>query len=242
MNRRRFLIGVAATAAARPSVHIPFFDGQSVTIDDKEYLLSDIVVPSSTPLGGKPEAGAAHALAVFDAMKGEWKPLDAPGKTDRWARAVGPLRWRKADGGETTMQEILLTRGAARVAPESDNHEFIDRCYAAEDAARAESRGAWKSPAWRIRDAASAERSSGFQLYAGAVKNAQERRGRVYINFGDDYRTDFTATVNAVRFRRWKSKIDPAALIGRAVETRGPVEMINGPSIELIHEKQLRVL
>lgn len=241
MNRRRFIIGAAAIAAARPKNQTPFIDGQSVAIGGAEFMLSDVIVPSSTPLSGNAEAGAEFALALFDAIAQQGTLIGAGDKTDRWARIVGPVRWRMKDGSETTMQELLLEQGAARVAPESDDDDFIDRCYAAEDAARAAKRGTWRDAAWRIRDAARAEWSSGFQVYAGLVTGAQERRGRVYVNFGDDYRTDFTATVPAARFRRWKNTFDPAALVNRLVEARGFVERINGPSIELRHEKQIRL-
>lgn len=241
MIRRRFLIGAAAIAAAPRHDFIPFSDGQSVLLEGREYLLSDIVVPSSTPLSGKPEPGAEFALAAFDEIRRRGTIVHAERATDRWGRMTGALAWRLAGGRSTTIQELLLGMGAARVAPESDDLAFIDRCFAVEDAARKASFGSWSEEAWRVRNAARAEWSTGFQIYEGVVKSAAERRGRVYVNFGVDYRTDFTATVTGARFRRWKNRIDAAALVGRKVEARGVVERINGPSIELLHEKQLRL-
>ncbi|MCB2098938.1 MAG: hypothetical protein KDE05_15010 [Parvularculaceae bacterium] len=241
MNRRRFLIGAAAIAAAPRHDFIPFSDGQSVLLDGREYLLSDIVVPSSTLLSGASEPGAEFALAAFDEILRRGTIAHAGEATDRWGRMTGALAWRLAGGRLTTIQELLLGMGAARVAPESDDMAFIDRCFAVEDAARSAMLGAWSSEAWRVRDATRAEWSTGFQIYDGVVKNAEERRGRVYVNFGDDYRKDFTATVTGARFRRWTNRIDVAALVGRKVEVRGLVERINGPSIELLHEKQLRL-
>lgn len=241
MNRRHFLIRAAAiTASPQPDL-IPFSDGQSVLLEGREYLLSDIVVPSSTPLSDAPEPAAEFALAAFGEIIRNGSVAHVGDDKDRWGRLTGPLRWRLASGRSTTIQELLLGAGAARVAPESDDIAFIERCFAVEDAARTALLGAWSGGAWRIRDAARAEWAAGFQIYEGVVKSAEERRGRVYLNFGDDYRKDFTATTTAARFRRWNNKIDVAALVGRNVQARGVVERINGPSIELLHEKQLRL-
>ncbi|MCB2113443.1 MAG: hypothetical protein KDD85_07820 [Parvularculaceae bacterium] len=247
MNRRRFLIGAAAAASVRPQNDVSFFDGQTVLFAGVQYYLSDIIVPSPSPLSGDPDPGAQIAQAVLEDIRREGRLIGAGGARDRWARLTGPVRWRandaSAEGGrETSLQELLLERGAARVAPESDDFAFIDRCFAAEEKARGGKTGAWRDPDWRIRDAARAEPAFGFQIFAGAVMRAEERRGRIYFNFGEDYRSDFTASVRASNFRRWKKKFDPAALVGARIETRGLVERINGPSIELTHEKQLRML
>lgn len=238
MNRRRFLIGAAAVAASPASA----FDGRTISLGGAEHILSDIQAPAST-LSGRREPAADFAAAAIREILKRGAPLPAgERKLDRWGRIEGAIGWRTEDGRETTLQEVLLAQGAARVAPETEDLAFIDRCYAAETAARAARLGLWGFDAWRIRDAAAAEWSRGYQIYQGVVRTANERKSRIFFNFGDDFRADFTATVRKGAFRRWKRKFELQSAAGARVEIRGPVERINGPSIELLHEMQLRVL
>lgn len=239
IDRRRFLLSAAAVAAT-PGLR---FDAKSVVLNEREYALTDILVPSLSPLGGEAEPASDFASAALDEImkRGAVVARDRI-STDRWDRVTGPILWRLGDGRETTLQEILLAEGAARVAPESADFDFIEKCYAAEKAARAAGLGLWREAYWRIRDAAAAEWSRGHQIYAGRIGRAEEHKGRVYFNFGDDFRTDFTATATKREFRRWRGKPAPEAFVGALVEVRGLVRSINGPSIELEHELQMRRL
>jgi len=234
MNRRAFLIGAVALSAPPP-----FADGQSVIIDGEERVLTDVIAPSSQPLSGRAEPFADFAAAALSAAIEAGAPQGKPRARDRWARATGPVLWTM-HGRTTTLQEILLAQGAARVAPQSADFTFIERCFRAEKAARKARLGLWGHPAYRVRDAASAENGWGYQIYAGVVRASAERGRRVFLNFGDDFRADFTASVARGDFRRWRAKKDLASFVGETVEIRGYVEWINGPSIDLRHEMQLR--
>jgi endonuclease YncB( thermonuclease family) len=233
MNRRAFLIGAAALSAP------PFADGQSVVIGGAERVLTDIIAPSLHPLSGRAEPFADFAAAALSAAILAGAPVDGTGARDRWGRFAGALSW-KMNGRTTTLQEVLLAQGAARVAPQSEDFPFIERCYRAEKAAREAGLGLWRHPAYRVRDAARAEKGWGYQIYAGAVRAAAERGGRVFFNFGDDFRADFTASALRGDFRRWRGRPDAASFVGKTVEIRGFVDWINGPSIELRHELQLQ--
>jgi endonuclease YncB( thermonuclease family) len=240
LDRRRFLIGSAFVTVAPLT---SFSDGQSITLGDHEYVLTDIVAPSLTPLSGAQEPDADFARAVLREVMMRGRPIsDSVAATDRWGRIRGAIRWKITGGRETTLQEILVAQGAARVAPQSEDFAFIDRCYATEGLARKNSIGMWRRDAYRIFDANKPETADGFQIYEGEIRSAGEHGARVYFNFGDNYRDDFTASVSRATFRRWKQKTDPAATVGKRAEVRGFVARINGPSIELLHEKQLRIL
>lgn len=241
MNRRSFLIAAAALGVRVPGR--PFVDGQTVIIEGVERVLTDLIAPSPTPLSGRAEPFADYTRVVLEEAMRRGAPIVSPSaKADRWGRIEGPFRWRAPGGRETTLQEILLAEGAARVAPQSGDLQFIERCFAAEKAARDSGLGLWSGEAYRIRDASKPEGARGFQIYEGAIVSAADRNGRVFFNFGADFRTDFTATVAKGAFRRWRKELDIATLAGRRAEARGFVDWINGPSIELKHEMQLRIV
>lgn len=243
MNRRELLAGALSLAATSARGAAPFIDAQSVTIMGREHILSDIVAPSPGGEEARQEFAADYAAAIFNEAVKRGAPIPFESASlDRWERITGPAPWRMPGGRETTLQEILLSQGAARVAPQSNDLPFIDRLYRAEDIAREHALGLWTQSVFRIRDAALGEWSRGFQIYRGVIRAANERNSRIFFNFGADFRTDFTATLSKGALRRWRRKIDYAAAAGREVEVRGIVERINGPSIELKHEMQIRLI
>ena len=68
-------------------------------------------------------------------------------------------------------------------------------------------------------------------------------KGRAYLNFGQDWRTDFTFSISPRDRRRFEQQgVDLAGLAGRRVRARGWVTLRNGPLIQLTHPEQLEIL
>ncbi len=240
LTRRFVLAGAAAVAAPR----LPdFFDGQTIHVNGAEMVLSDIIAPSPATLAGGAEPGAEFARAALQDFLAKSRPLsfNEPPR-DRWGRMSGPARFMRADGEQTSAQAALLAAGAARVSPQTDDDVTLDGYFAAEDAARAAGKGIWAIPEYSVRDAREQRRVFGFQIFRGAVRSTDEHRGRVFFNFGEDFRIDLTATVTKGAFRRWRRRDLLASYVGKTVELRGVVDWINGPSIELRHERQMRLV
>ena len=81
-----------------------------------------------------------------------------------------------------------------------------------------------------------------FQLVEGTVMDAAEVKGRVYLNFGADWKTDFTVLVPAkARKALARQGMDPATFKGRTIRVRGWLKDYNGPMIELTHPEQLEL-
>ena len=75
------------------------------------------------------------------------------------------------------------------------------------------------------------------------MRSAALARGRYYLNFGEDYREDFTATTRSRTGKKWaRTGFDLLSLEGAQIRVRGFTVWINGPSIELAHIKQIEVL
>ena len=102
----------------------------------------------------------------------------------------------------------------------------------------------WGDPAYRVRTPEDAgEALDAFQLVEGRVLAVAVRRGTGYLNFGTDYRTDFTLSLTreALRLMR-QAGFDPATLQGIRVRARGWLRSFNGPLIEITHPEQIEVL
>jgi hypothetical protein len=79
-----------------------------------------------------------------------------------------------------------------------------------------------------------------FQLVEGRVREVSEVGRRIYLNFGGDWRKDFTLTIEAGDRSRFAD--DLSGLEGRQVRVRGWLRDFNGPAIRLTHPEQLEVL
>jgi endonuclease YncB( thermonuclease family) len=240
-TRRSVLAGALALVASprRPD----FFDGQTASLYGEERVLTDIIAPSPAPLRGGAEPGAEIASRALHAFAAVHRPLPgARSPKDRWGRAMGPARYADMEGNEVVLQTALLAAGAARVSPQSDEEALLDAYFAAEDAARVAGRGLWGLRAYAVRETTDESHAFGFQIYRGLVRSTGENKGRIFLNFGDNFRTDLTATMTKGAFRRWRRQDALQTYEGRTVELRGLVDWINGPSIEMRHERQLRFL
>ena len=137
----------------------------------------------------------------------------------------------------------MLRASMGRVYSLADNTALVDDMLALERDARAQNKGIWGLRYYAIRAPESVTGDVGsFQLVRGVVTDAALVRGRVYLNFGADYRTDFTILVPPkVRRAFERQGVDLLALEGQAVQVRGWVKSFNGPMIELTHVEQLEL-
>ena len=139
----------------------------------------------------------------------------------------------------------MLADGMARVYSFADNRAVVADMLKKERAARHAGRGIWAHPFYGVRtaDAGPLMRRLGtFQLVQGTVRDAARVKGRIYLNFGDDWRSDFTITMGAKARRLFEAaRIDLLALKGKQVRIRGWLRKRNGPLIEASHPEQLEI-
>jgi endonuclease YncB( thermonuclease family) len=161
-------------------------------------------------------------------------------RIDRHGRQLAHLH----DGSGTWIQGEMLRRGLARVYTFADNRARAAEMYAAERAARAARRGIWADPFYKVRDVAETPQLiDSFQLVEGRVADVAVVRGRAYLNFGRDWRTDFTVTVSPRALRRFNGgRAAVEALRGQRIRVRGWLKGWNGPMIEATHPEQIERL
>lgn len=242
MNRRAFLgaplaglFGVSAVYGQKAEA----LSGDSFILSGVEHRLADIVSPRLAGFGAAEPHAEEARNALSQRLAGGLEAVEEIAPTDRWGRRIVQVRANNAD-----LAMNLVAAGAVRVRPESDAHALIDALLSAENDARRAKRGLWAYRAYAAHDALNAGGAIGrFALVEGVVKKAVAGRGRYYLNFDDDYRTDFTVTAPSRAARRWaKEGLDLLALEGAQVRARGHVAWINGPSLELLHRQAIEAL
>lgn len=161
-------------------------------------------------------------------------------RIDRHGRTLAHLR--RDDG--LWLQGAMLQAGFARVYSFADNRALVAEMLALESEARAGRRGIWSHPYYAIRrhDALVGD-SDTFQLVEGRVRAVGQAGGRVFLNFGADWKTDFTLRLEASDRELFeRAGFDYRLLEGANVRARGWVEWRNGPEIHLTHPEEIERL
>jgi len=142
------------------------------------------------------------------------------------------------------IQGAMLKAGLARVETFADNRALADKMLVLESQARRAGLGLWANAAYRVRDIAGLDRDTdSFQLVEGQALSVAHRGRRTYINFGDDYRTDFTLTIpDSARRSFVAAAMEPEILAGLHMRVRGWVDKFNGPMITVTHPEQIEIL
>ncbi len=168
-------------------------------------------------------------------------------RLDRYGRLVAHVFVVGASPEDRVwVQGALLEAGHARSYALPGAAECQDLLRAREDVARTAGLGLWRNAAYAIRDAARPfdllRHRATFQIVEGRVRHVAKVGSRIYLNFGDDWRRDFTIGVRTGRSTAAAGAIDWPTLEGARVRVRGWIDRRNGPFIELHAIETLQVL
>jgi len=230
---------------------VSVIDGDTLLLDDQTKLrLTGALAPApptaETQAADWPPAAAAKA-ALERYVTGQSLLLEFGGrKADRYGTQLAQAFVVSAEG-EFWLQGRMVEEGLSRAYSFPDNHGCAAELVQLEAAARALGRGLWANPAYAVRDAAKTRELlrylGSYQLVEGAVADVGQSKGRVYLNFGTDWHTDFTASLEPRDRQRFeKAGVDLTALKGKRIRVRGWIESANGPAIRVTHPEQIELL
>ncbi len=164
-----------------------------------------------------------------------------------------PDRWRRVSAHVTAnsagpwLQSDLIERGLARVRPEFAKKTCLEPLFKSEWRARRQKRGLWRSDEFR-RIAVEGTKTGGYvhnqyAVFIGRIVSVGETERWRYLNFGRNWKTDFTVRIN----RRSKNVIGPietdADMVpGNVVEVRGIVRDYDGGQVDIRHPAQLQIV
>ncbi|MGD9536466.1 MAG: thermonuclease family protein [Alphaproteobacteria bacterium] len=224
---------------------VTVIDGDTVRLDNGiEVRLVGLQAPK-LPLGRAgfktwPLADEAKAALEEIALRRTVELRYGGRERDRHGRALAHL----VVDGKGWAQGLMLERGMARVYSFPDNRALAAEMLALETAARAARRGIWSHPFYAVlTPEAAAGHIDDFALVEGRVLSVGGTSSRTYLNFGADFRTDFTVSV-ARRDRRAfeDAGLDLDGLEGHIIRVRGWLDSLNGPMIEATHPEQIELV
>ncbi|SDE17458.1 thermonuclease family protein [Rhodospira trueperi] len=221
-------------------------DGALILGDGRRVRLAAIRLPQPTdlPQDGAPEemarvadwAAQARAALESTCVGRSVRPWTPEVARDRYGRVLAQVT---LEPGGLWVQAELIARGLARVATMPGAAAGAGELLTLEAEARAAGRGLWRDPLYAPRAPDETWPWIGtFQIVRGTVLDAARMRSRIYLNFGRDWRRDFTVMVEHPR----RAGLDVADLLDlerQFIQVRGWLFPTNGPMIALDHAAAL---
>ena len=80
-------------------------------------------------------------------------------------------------------------------------------------------------------------------MIEGHVLDVTRLRKKTFINFGNNWRTDFTIFLNARTVKLFdRAGVNPLLLKGKLVRVRGWIKSFNGPMINTTYPEKIEIL
>lgn len=192
-----------------------------------------------------PLAGRARTFLSRRAKGRDVQLYYSGDQRDRYGRAIADVHL-----GGTSLSKIMTEAGYARVMSWPSQSFDMAPLYRVETIARSVQKNIWNERknqgfyAVRRPDPDPlAQYIDTAQIVEGIITNAADVRGTIYLNFGADYRTDFTVAISKRDRRKFLEYFGQAKdLTGAHVRVRGWIELRNGPMIWLSDMRRLEVL
>ena len=142
------------------------------------------------------------------------------------------------------VQGMLLSLGVARVRTTKYNPEMAKQMLALENKSRLTKEGLWRDQNYAVLSPEHAAHKLGsFQIVEGTINRVSRKRNKLYLNFGNNWRDDFTIGLSSSDLRYFpKDKREPHRWSGQQIRVRGWLRSYNGPFIEINHSESLELL
>jgi endonuclease YncB( thermonuclease family) len=245
------LIALAASAAGVISfmrapetglVVSKVFDGDSIVLSDgREIRYIGIDAPETggnrpAEYGGKEAADLNERLAAEKEIRLEF---DVEAK-DHYGRTLAYVYV-----GDTMINRELVAAGVAPAVSYPPNLRHVKELSAAMDEARRARRGLWADTGrWMVDANEAGDYIGESKTVVGRVLSTGVVRAGIFLNFGSDFKTDFTAFIPTQYLTLYfmTAVADPTlAYRGRVIEVTGTINERNGPTIRVTHPDQIYI-
>ncbi len=213
--------------------------------------LAGVVLPEFSKVEKHPDMRlqAAETFRFLqDNLRASSLKISKVQEIDRHGRQIGHIVISRTPSANLVwLQSDLVSAGRARVSFDGPENPCAEELLKLEANARTGKQGLWAIEYYAVRQAWETGRlrqvENTFQLVTGRIAKVAETKRFTYLNFGKDWRFDFTASISAsVRKRMTSAGFDTTKLEGKLVRIRGWIGYRNGPMIEITNQHQIELL
>ena len=224
------------------------YDGDTfITTDGKKVRLLNINTSETAKKNHPSEPYSIKAKKFLENMilNKDVKLVFDEEKKDKYKRLLAYVYLK--DG--TFVNAEMLKQGLAHLYSFPKNVSKYEELKEFENFARSKNLGLWSHERWKIQDANSTKpiekfRFDKYQVFEGKVKECRTVKDKVYLNFADNWRTDFSIQIKDSYFEYFKkANINPQNFYcNKKLRIRGILIPVNGALISVTHPQQLEVL
>lgn len=223
-------------------------DGETLILDDgKAVRLIGALAPRARDADAAqrawpPEADTVKALSDL-VLAQRVKLAFAGRRSDRYGRELAQV-FIIDQGREDWVQGALLRGGYARAYGLPESFACARELIANESYARSRRLGLWQNGVYRTlsadRPGEIMKQRGKYERVAGKVVSVGRTKSATYLNFSNDWRSDFTARIDK-KVLAANPEFDRSldALANTSVVVRGWIERRNGPLIDITDPSQL---
>lgn len=236
------------TGPAHLVVHV--LDGETLLLDSGQEVRLIGALPPQPHLSDNAEAPSPTVAAARRALEQLARERRvtlrfAGPREDRYGRLLAQV-FVAGPQGDVWVQQEMIAAGHARAYALPGSGACFSDLARAEETARRSGAGFWGDRRFELRKATETRsllaRSGGFEIVEGVVTGTARTKEMTYLNFGDRWRTDFTASIATSAVDKGKAADRIRELAGRRVRVRGWIERRNGPMIVLSHPDEIEVV
>ncbi len=160
------------------------------------------------------------------------------GRVNRMGHLIAHIERRE---DQAWVQGTMIYLGLARVRTTKSNPEMAQQMYNLEKIARREKAGLWAITAYQVIPPDMAKLLIGsFGIVEGKVVSVSLKKNTLYLNFGNNWRKDFTVSISGKNRRSFtRAHIDPRKWNGSIIRVRGWIGSFNGSLIEVDHPEAI---
>lgn len=168
-------------------------------------------------------------------------------RMDRYGRILAHLVVMPEHGQAFWVQGTMVRNGLARAYSFADNRHCVKPLLELESQARQDAQQIWGHSQYAVLSAIDTDKltqlTGTFQLVEGVVRSVKITKKWIFLNFGENWKDDFTLSVRSRNFKNFTDKGQKlAAFEGQKIRVRGWLDTFNGPAIALTHEEQIENL
>lgn len=163
------------------------------------------------------------------------------GRKNRMGHKLAHIE-KNQDG--TWIQGLMISLGIARVRTSKYNTELSEQMLTLEKKARDTNQGLWNMADFKMLSPQGASAKIGsYQVVEGQINKIGSNKNTLYLNFGQNWRDDFTISIDRQTQRALQKKdLNPRDWSGKTIRVRGWIESYNGPHIKLDHADHIEYL
>lgn len=225
--------GAAAGAGTQLETRVDYvIDGDTVVISGGEKVR---LVGIDAPEKGEPFA--RHSKQKLDKLAGRTVSLNLCQEKDIYGRALGVLSIKGENVNRTLLEEGLAV---PMLIPPCGKSVASDVLAAAAQALMAR-KGIYSQASFEpVHHEDAGEHIGEPAVIRGRILSLHKGRNVWHLNFGKDWKTDFTAVLfREARFRFQALGLNPEDLVGLEVLVLGKVKEYNGPEIIIRGPEQI---